>query len=173
MIKFKNTLKRLGSIGVILRKGLQDELKAQKHNATGKLSRGLKYQVKDNVLSIISSVSYWKAVNNPSFAKIPNLNEIKKWLNAKRRNGSLVEPEGGSIPSKILSRMKEDGYGRKVPYRFYDEGNRLPRRTDFAGYTANKFKKKVVKELAPAIGEDVAEMIRSQIRKNNPKARVS
>jgi len=173
MIKFKNTLKRLGNIGVMLRKGLQDELKAQKHNATGKLSRGLRYKVKDNVLNVISSFSYWKAVNNPSFAKIPNIDEIKKWLNAKRNNGSLVEPKGGSSPSRILSRMKEDGYGRKVPYRFYDEGNRLPRRTDFAGYTANKFKKKVVKELAPAIGKDVAEMIRSQIRKNNPKARVS
>ena len=161
MIKFKNTLKRLGSIGVMLRKGLQDELKAQKHNATGRLSRGLKYQVKDNVLSIISSVSYWKAVNNPSFAKIPNLDEIKKWLNAKNLKGSAVA---------ILRKLQKKGYGK--PYSFWTEGNSL-RRTDFAGYTANKFKKKVVKELSPAIGKDVADMIRSQIKKNNPKARVS
>ena len=180
MIKFKNTLKRLGSIGVILRKGLQDELKAQKHNATGRLSRGLKYQVKDNVLSIMSSVSYWKAVNNPSFAKIPNLNAIKSWLNAKRRNGSLVEPSGGSSATAILSRMNRSGYGNRNfdgsmrdAYEFYQEGNNLPRRTDFAGYTANKFKDKIVEKLAPSIGKDVAEMIRIQIRKNNPKARVS
>ena len=103
MIKFKNTLKRLGSIGVILRKGLQDELKAQKHNATGKLSRGLKYKVKDNVLSIISSVSYWKAVNNPSFAKIPNLKSIQRWMNAKNLKGSAVA---------ILRKLKNKGYGK-------------------------------------------------------------
>ena len=172
MIKFKRTNKTLIEVGFMLRRGLQDELKFQKHNATGKLSRGLRYHIKGNVLSIMSSVSYWKAVNNPLFAKIPNLNAIKSWLNAKRRNGSLVEPEGGSSASRILSRMKEDGYGRKVPYRFYKEGNRLPRRTDFAGYTANKFKKKIVQKLAPSIGKDVADMIAAQIKKNNPKTNV-
>tara|TARA_B110000967_G_scaffold11230_1_gene11010 strand:+ start:10376 stop:10906 length:531 start_codon:yes stop_codon:yes gene_type:complete len=172
MFKLKRTNKTLIEVGFMLRKGLQDELKAQKHNATGKLSRGLKYHIKNNVLSIMSSVSYWKAVNNPLFAKIPNLNAIKSWLNAKRRNGSLVEPTGGSNANSILRRMKEDGYGRKVPYRFYEEGNRLPRRTDFAGYTANKFKDKIVQKLAPSIGKDVADMIAEQIKKNNPTINV-
>ena len=171
-MKLKRTNKTLIEVGFMLRKGLQDELKAQKHNATGKLSRGLKYHIKNNVLSIMSSVSYWKAVNNPLFAKIPNLNAIKSWLNAKRRNGSLVEPKGGSNANSILRRMKEDGYGRKVPYRFYEEGNRLPRRTDFAGYTANKFKDKIVQKLAPSIGKDVADMIAEQIKKNNPTINV-
>jgi hypothetical protein len=172
MFKLKRTNKTLIEVGFMLRKGLQDELKAQKHNATGKLSRGLKYHIKNNVLSIMSSVSYWKAVNNPLFAKIPNLNAIKSWLNAKRRNGSLVEPKGGSNANSILRRMKEDGYGRQVPYRFYEEGNRLPRRTDFAGYTANKFKDKIVQKLAPSIGKDVADMIAEQIKKNNPTINV-
>ena len=43
MIKFKHTNITLREVGDMLRKGLQDELKAQKHNATGRLSRGLKY----------------------------------------------------------------------------------------------------------------------------------
>ena len=68
--------------------------------------------------------------------------------------------------------MKEDGYGRRVPYRFYEEGNKLPRRTNFSGYVANKFKKKVVDKLAPSIGIDVASMIAKQIKKNNPKTNV-
>ena len=161
MIKFKRTNKTLIEVGFMLRKGLQDELKAQKHNATGKLSRGLGYHIKNNVLSVISSVSYWKAVNNPLFAKIPNLNAIQRWMSVKGLKGSA---------NTILRKLQNKGYGK--PYSFWTEGNNL-RRTDFAGYTANKFKKKVVKELAPAIGKDVAEMIRSQIRKNNPKARVS
>ena len=87
MIKFKKTNRTLIEVGFMLRKGLRQELIDQKHNATGKLSRGLRYHIKGNVLSIHSSVSYWKAVNNPFFAKIPNLNAIKKILNScKERN---------------------------------------------------------------------------------------
>ena len=179
MIKFKKTLKELQSVGQMLKVGLQKELIAQKHNATGRLSRGLKYHIKGNVLNIMSSVSYWKAVNNPKFARIPNLNAIKSWLNAKRRNGTLVEPKWGSNPSSILRRMNTSGYGNRNyngsmrdPYHFYEEGNRLPRRTNFAGYVANKFSKEVAIKLAPSIGEDVASMIREKI-KNNTKAKVS
>jgi len=179
MIKFKKTLKELKVVGQMLKVGLQKELIAQKHNATGRLSRGLKYHIKGNVLNIYSSVSYWKAVNNPSFARIPNLNAIKSWLNAKRRNGTLVEPKWGSNPSSILRRMNQKGYGNRNfngsmrdPYHFYDEGNKLPRRTNFAGYVANKFSKEVAIKLAPSIGEDVASMIREKI-KNNTKAKVS
>jgi len=179
MIKFKKTLKELKVVGQMLKVGLQKELIAQKHNATGRLSRGLKYHIKGNVLNIMSSVSYWKAVNNPSFARIPNLNAIKSWLNAKRRNGTLVEPKWGSNPSSILRRMNTSGYGNRNyngsmrdPYHFYEEGNRLPRRTNFAGYVANKFSKEVAIKLAPSIGADVASMIREKI-KNNTKAKVS
>jgi len=153
-MKLKRTDKTLIEVGFMLRKGLQDELKAQKHNATRKLTRGLKYHIKNNVLSIMSSVSYWKAVNNPLFAKIPNLNAIQSWMNTKKMKGSAVS---------ILRKLQNKGYGK--PYSFWTEGNRL-RRTNFAGYTANKFKKKIVQKLAPSIGKDVADMISSQIRKN-------
>ena len=159
-MKLKRTDKTLIEVGFMLRKGLQDELKEQKHNATGKLSRGLRYHIKNNVLSIISSVSYWKAVNNPLFAAIPNLNAIQRWMNVKNLKGSATA---------ILSKLKNKGYGQ--PYSFWTEGNRL-RRTDFAGYTANKFKDKVVQKLAPSIGKDVADMIAAQIKKNNPKTNV-
>ena len=159
MLKLKRTDKTLIEVGFMLRKGLQDELKAQKHNATGKLSRGLKYHIKNHILSIISSVTYWKAVNNPSFAKVPNLKAIQRWMSAKGLMGSAAA---------ILRKLKSH-YGK--PYSFWTEGNNL-RRTDFAGYTANKFKKKVVDKLAPSIGIDVASMIAKQIKKNNPKTNV-
>ena len=160
MIKFKRTNKTLIEVGFMLRKGLQDELKAQKHNATGRLSRGLKYHIKNNVLSMMSSVSYWKAVNNPLFAKIPNLNAIQSWMDVKGLKGSAVA---------ILRKLKNKGYGK--PYSFWTEGNKI-RRTDFAGYTANKFKDKIVQKLAPSIGKDVADMIAAQIKKNNPTINV-
>jgi len=179
MIKFKKTLKELKVVGQMLKVGLQKELIAQKHNATGRLSRGLKYHIKGNVLNIYSSVSYWKAVNNPSFAKIPNLGAIKSWINAKKGNGTFVEFPGGAVPGMILKRMQIAGYGNRnfngsmrEPYWYYKEGNKLPRRTNFAGYVANKFSKEVAKKLAPSIGEDVASMIREKI-KNNTKAKVS
>ena len=156
----KRTDKTLIEVGFMLRKGLQDELVAQKHNATRKLSRGLRYHIKNNVLSIISSVSYWKAVNNPLFAAIPNLNAIQRWMNVKNLKGSAVA---------ILRKLKNKGYGK--PYSFWTEGNKI-RRTDFAGYTARKFKDKIVQKLAPSIGKDVADMIAAQIKKNNPTINV-
>ena len=56
----------------------------------------------------------------------------------------------------------------RQPYITYEAGNKVPRRTNFAGYVANKFSKEVAKKLAPSIGEDVASMIREKI-KNNPQ----
>jgi len=164
MIKFKKTLKELKVVGQMLKVGLQKELIAQKHNATGRLSRGLKYHIKGNVLNIHSSVSYWKAVNNPKFAKTPNYNAIASWARAKKG----IEATSASI-TRIYAKILRKGYGQ--PYVFWTEGNSL-RRTNFAGYVANKFSKEVANKLAPSIGEDVASMIREKI-KNNTKAKVS
>jgi len=180
MIKFKKTLKQLKVVGQMLKVGLQKELIAQKHNATGRLSRGLRYHIKGNVLSIHSSVSYWKAVNNPFFAKVPNLKTILRWMKQRNITGGL-----GSA-NAILGRLsmgKKEGqkanYGNKTypnnnmrqRYITYEAGSRV-RRTNFAGYVANKFSKEVAIKLAPSIGEDVASMIREKI-KNNTKAKVS
>jgi hypothetical protein len=156
----------------MLRKGLQDELKEQKHNATGKLSRGLKYHIKDSILSIYSSVSYWKTVNNPKFAKRVNYKTILSWVRRKRFSAD-PEEAAALITGKLNSKHPSKShlwYGK--PYVRWTEGNSL-KRTDFSGYTARKYKEKVAQELAPSIGKDVASMIRSQIRKNNPKAIVS
>jgi len=164
MIKFKKTLKKLKGVGQMLKVGLQKELIAQKHNATGRLSRGLSFQVKGDTLNVMSSVSYWKAVNNPKFAKTPNYNAIASWVRAKKG----IEPTSASI-TRIYAKMLRKGYGK--PYVFWTEGNSL-RRTNFAGYVANKFSKEVAKKLAPSIGKDVASMIADKIQKNNPKTNV-
>ncbi len=160
MIKFKKTLKELKVVGQMLRVGLQKELIAQKHNATGRLSRGLNYEVKGQTLNVTSSVSYWKAVNNPKFAKSPNFREVLKWVQAKGLPVSSAEA--------IFKKLR-GFYGQ--PYVYWTEGNNL-RRTNFAGYVANKFSKEVANKLAPSIGADVASMIREKI-KNNTKAKVS
>ena len=164
MIKFKNTNKQLSKVGFMIVKGLRKELVDQKHNASKKLSNSLRPKVlgKSNVLNIITSKLYWQAVNNPSFAKKANIEQIKKWISYKRIPLAAA--------ASILRKLNDKGYGK--PYVYWTDGNTI-NRTDFAGHTARKFKKKVAQELSPAIGKDVAEMIRSQIRKNNPKARVS
>ena len=164
MIKLKHTNRTLTEVGKMLRVKLQDELKFQKHNATGRLSRGLRSEVKGTTLNVISSVSYWKAVNNPKFAKTPNYNAIASWARAKKG----IDATPASI-LRIYAKMLRKGYGQ--PYVYWTEGNNL-RRTNFAGYVANKFKKKVVDKLAPLIGIDVASMIAKQIKKNNPKTNV-
>ena len=163
MIKFKKTLKKLKSVGKMLKVGLQKELIAQKHNATGRLSRGLRSEVKGTTLNVISSVSYWKAVNNPKFAKTPNYNAIASWVRAKKG----IEPTPAAI-TRIYAKMLRQGYGK--PYVYWTGGNSL-RRTNFAGYVAKKFKSKVSKQLALSIGQDTASMIRKNI-KNNTKAKV-
>ena len=160
MIKFKKTLKELRVVGQMLRVGLQKELIAQKHNATGRLSRGLNYEVKGQTLNVTSSVDYWRAVNNPKFAKTPNFREVLRWVQVKGLPISSAEA--------IFKKLR-GFYGQ--PYVFWTEGNNL-RRTNFAGYVANKFSKEVAIKLAPSIGEDVASMIREKI-KNNTKAKVS
>ena len=159
--QLKHTKRKLSEIGAMLRKALQDELVAQKHVATGRLSRGLKYHVKDLSLNVNSSVSYWKAVNNSSFAKKPNLEAIKKWVIDKGLSYKSAFP---------IWRKLQKYYGK--PYVYWKQGNSL-RRTNFAGYVANKQSKKIASELAPSIGVDVANMIAKQIRKNNPKTRVT
>jgi len=161
MIKLTHTNRTLNEVGIMLRKGLQDELKEQKHNATGRLSRGLKYHVKQNVLNVFASVNYWKAVNNPIFAKAPNFNAIQSWIRVKGLN-----PAYGKA---IFRKLNNGNYGK--PYVGWTEGNRI-RRTNFAGYVANKFKGQVADKLAPSIGVDVAKMIASEIKKNNPKTNV-
>ena len=157
----KNTYKKLSKVGFMLVKGLRQELKDQQHNATNKLSNSLKPKVKgkSGVMDIITSKLYWRAVNNPSFAKPANITEIKKWLSAK----GLPVSSAPAITKKL-----KNNYGK--PYVYWTEGNNL-RRTDFAGHTARKFSAKVAVELAPAIGNDVAEMIRKQIKKDMPKAK--
>jgi len=184
MIKFKHTNRALADVGKTLRVKLQDELKFQKHNATGRLSRGLKYNITKrgmSVLNITSSVLYWRAVNNPEFAKIPNLNTIQRWMGQRSIKGGM------NVAVKILKRLSggnykiggKANYGNKTypnnnmrqPYITYEAGNKV-RRTNFAGYVANKFSKDVAKKLAPSIGVDVANMIADKIRKNNPKTNV-
>ncbi len=166
-MKFKHTNRTLTEVGILLRKGLQQELIDQKHNATGRLSRGLKYHVdkKSNTVNVFSSVSYWKAVNNPIFAKIPSYSAIASWVRAKRG----IESTPAAI-TRIYAKMIRKGYGK--PYVHWTEGNAL-RRTNFAGYVANKKKKEVAAKLAPSIGVDVANMIADKIKKNNPKTNVT
>lgn len=159
--QLKHTKRKLSEIGAMLRKALQDELVIQKHVATGRLSRGLKHHVRKLVLNIHSSVTYWKAVNNPNFAKKPNLETIKKWVIDKGLSYKSAFP---------IWRKLQKNYGK--PYVYWKEGNSL-RRTDFAGYVANKQSEKIASELAPSIGIDVANMIAKQIRKNNPKTKVT
>lgn len=152
----RHTKKSLKEVGFFLKKKLQDELKRQKHVATGKLSRGIRPSIigrheladfSNLTLSMISSVSYWKAVNNPKAAKEPNKIAIKKWVAVKGL------PATAAVP---IFRKLKDNYGK--PYVVWKEGNTLDR-TDFAGRVANKFSEQVADKLAPSIGRDVADKI--------------
>lgn len=155
-MKLKHTTRKLNDFGRTLILAIRKELKQQQHIASGNLLRSFKSpRAKNGVLNIMSSVAYWKAVNDPKFAKNYNYNEIKKWVISKR-----IDPKAaGRIYKKLINK----GYGK--PYVYWSEGNTIER-TDFAGIVARNNKEKIAQELAPSIGVDVALMISEQIRKN-------
>ena len=173
-LNLKHTYKKLSKVGFMIVDGLRQELKDQKHNATHKLSNSLKPKVKgkSGVMDIITSKLYWKAVNNPAFAKPASLKAIESWVKNKGSKGGFSNSPENIKKTAILvyNKLKNKFYGK--PYVYWTEGNNL-RRTDFAGHTARKLKGKVAEELAPAIGKDVADMIRKEFRKIKPTAQIS
>ena len=74
-MKWTNTYKKLNVVGDILIRGLQDTLRLQRHNATGRLSNSFKKDRKRNALTlnVITNRKYWKIVNNGKAAFKPNL----------------------------------------------------------------------------------------------------
>lgn len=159
-MRWKNTNDAFSSVGGIVVRGLRQELIDQKHNASGRLSRGLKKSKMFNIkngkaINIVSGVSYWKAVNNPKFAKKPNHSAIASWVQKKGLPLSAIAP--------IFRKLSNRGYGK--PYVYWTEGNSL-RRTNFAGHTANKHKKKVVEAIGKGAVKDVVKMVRASIKEN-------
>lgn len=159
-MRWTNTNDAFSSVGGIVVRGLKQELIDQKHNASGRLSRGLKkskmFRIKNGMaINITSSVSYWKAVNNPLFAKKPTHSAIASWVQKKGLPLSAIVP--------ILRKLNNRGYGK--PYVYWTEGNTL-RRTDFAGHTANKHKKKVAEVVSKGAVKDVVSMVKASIKEN-------
>ncbi len=165
MTKFKNTYKSFGNISNLIIKELKKQLKLQKHYATGKLSNSFagtqEQKGQDLILNITSSKDYWRVVNDPKVAFTVNKQNIIRWVNTKGLDRRYAHA--------IYRRLKQGKYGK--PYVYWEEGNRITR-TNFAGIVAKENSQKVAEQLAPAIGSDVAEMIRKQINKNT-KAKAS
>ena len=163
-MRWTNTYKRLNIVGDILIRGLQETLKLQKHNATGRLSNSFKKNRKKNslIMNVITNRKYWKIVNNGKAAFKPNLGEIFKWVNAKGIKGSGIGQM--ALAKRIAKRIQEKGIPSK-PYVVWTEGNNL-QRTNFAGVTKEKKHKRVVSEIRSGALEDVFQMVKKSIRVN-------
>lgn len=163
-MKWKNTYKKLNAVGDILIRGLQDTLRFQRHNATGKLSRSFKKERKQKslTLNVITNKKYWKIVNNGKAAFKPNLAEIYRWVMVKGIKAAGLGQMG--IAKRIARRIQKKGIPSK-PYVVWTEGNNL-KRTDFAGVTKEKKKKEVAKQLTGGVVADVVKMVKEEIRKN-------
>lgn len=167
MIIFKHTSKELLRVGKLVVKGLQEELEAQKHIASKGLLNSFKVKVKgkSGILNIETNKLYWNVLQNPKTAYTVSIRAIQKWIQSKGGKSGFPTDNEGILKTAILiySKLKNKFYGK--PYVYWTEGNNL-RRTDFAGFTARKYKNKIAKELAESIGRDVADMISSNIRNN-------
>lgn len=169
-MKLKKTNKRLRAIGQSLVKGLRDELKAQKHNATGNLSRSLmtSYRYGNRIksdtikLNIITNLSknYWKVVNKASrWTFKASYAAIARWVKIKGINQNAT--------AAIYKKLTESHYGK--PYVVWQEGNRL-RRENFAGFALSKQKDQIMKEIQSGVKGDVIDAIRESIKKNIPNS---
>lgn len=167
MIIFKHTSKELLRVGKLVVKGLQEELEAQKHTASKGLFNSFKVKVKgkSGILNIETNKLYWNVLQNPKTAYTVSIRAIQKWIRNKGSKGGFPREPERILKTAILiyNKLKNKFYGK--PYVYWTEGNNL-RRTDFAGFTARKYKNKIAKELAPSIAKDVADMISRNIRNN-------
>ncbi len=173
-MNFKNTYKQFNNVSKIIIKDLRNQLKEQKHIASGKLSRsftGVQEKISgDNIiLNITSSKDYWRVVNNPKVAFSVNRQNIIRWMNKKKLNTDFA--------GRIIARLKRGVYGNKKSngrenYVYWQHGNTLTR-SNFAGIVAKENSQKIGEELAQSIGDDVADMIRKELRKIKPTAQIS
>ena len=169
-MKWRNTYNKLNIVGDILIKGLQDTLRFQKHNATGKLSNSFKKNRRRNALTlnVITNRKYWKIVNNGKSAFKPNLEEIYRWVVAKgikgsgsSKNPSAMQQRG--IALRIAKNIARKGIPSK-PYVVWTEAN-------FAGVTKEKKHNQVVNQIQGGLVSDVVRMIKDSIRTNAPNAK--
>ncbi len=164
-MKFNNTYKEFTKISKLIIKDLRSQLKEQKHIASGKLSRsftGVQQKGKNLILNITSSKDYWRVVNDPKVAFSVNRKNIIRWMNTKGLKKRYAEAIYARLKRGVYANIKANG---REDYVYWQHGNKLTR-SNFAGIVAKENSQKVAQQLAPAIGKDVAEMIRKQINKN-------
>jgi hypothetical protein len=164
-MKWTNTNKTLSKVADLLIKGLKSQLKLQEYYATGKLNRSFTGTIRKNknlILDVTSSKHYWKVVNDPKVAFSVNKQNIIRWMNTKGLDKKYAMQIYARLKRGIYANRKANG---KEDYVYWQHGNTL-QRSNFAGITAKENSKKVAQELAPAIGRDVASMIREKINKN-------
>ena len=166
-LNLKHTYKKLSNVSKFIIKDLRNQLKEQKHTASGKLSRsftGVQEKGKDIILNIISNRSYWRVVNDPNVAFTVNKQIIIRWVNKKGLDRDFA--------NAIYKRLARGIYGKeKEKYVYWKEGNTI-QRTNFAGIVAKENSQKIGEELAQSIGDDVAEMIRKEFKKIKPTAEI-
>ena len=165
MIKYYNTYKSFGSVTKLIIKDLRGQLRLQEYHATGKLSRsftGVQQKGKNLILNITSSKDYWRVVNDPKVAFSVNRQNIIRWMNTKGLKKRYAEAIYARLKRGVYANRKANG---REDYVYWQHGNKLTR-SNFAGIVAKENSQKVAQQLAPAIGKDVAEMIRKQINKN-------
>jgi len=167
-MKWTNTNDAFSSVGGIIVRGLREELLIQKHNATGKLSRGLKKSKMFNIkngkgVNITSSVAYWKTVSNPKNFKGVSLSQILKWVRVKGFARGNESEAAVRIYNRMMINPKKNPYGK--PYIMWTDGHRL-RRMNFEKWAVKHNKDKVVAVVEKGVVKDVVNMVKATIKEN-------
>jgi len=163
-----NTNDAFSSVGGIMLRGLKEELKFQKHIATGKLSRGLKKSKMFNIkngkgVNITSTVDYWRIVSNPKNFKGVSLNQILKWVRVKGFAKGNETEAANRIWKRMMINPLGNAYGK--PYILWTDGNSL-RRMNFEKWAVKQNKDKIVEQIEKGVIKDVVKMIKTTIKEN-------
>jgi len=163
-----NTNDAFSSVGGIMVRSLREELKFQKHRATGALSRGLKKSKMFNIkngkaVNINSSVAYWKTVSNPKNFKGVSLTNILKWVRIK----GFAKGNEVNAANRIYYRMMKEPFGNAYgkPYILWTDGNSL-RRMNFEKWAVKQSKDKIVAQIEKGVVKDVVKLIKTTIKEN-------
>ena len=161
MIQFKEDVEALGARIV---DDLRQEIMAQGHNATGKLSKSLKYKVKveNNAITLnIYAWDYAKWVEHGRRAgKMPPVDLIFEWVKTK----GISDPDKTqrSIAYAIAKAIARDGTPLRGSYK--REITRSGRRKNFIRFTLRK-NKDDIQGTVKLFGEKAIQTITQSIKK--------
>lgn len=154
--------KGLEIAGKFLVEQLQNELRAQGHEATGELINSINYKIDGSILIIQAPQDYVSAMENglPKGHYVP-ISALIRWIEIK--GIATGDKEIKNAAFAIRNAIVREGSPTKGAFNFTKNG----RRTGFAQVVINEHAKKVLAIIEREMGNDVKRVITNSVKRIN------